>query len=318
MPDEDDYQYALAGNVDLVGCVLDGADFSGASLQGRDFRNSKARRAIFDGADLTRSDFRGSEKSHASFRRSILVDTKFDGSIFRVNFSESILRNASIRGLLSGCDFTNADLTSADFSGARFNEGCVFSGALSSKETNFDGAQVLRPYLREPIFQDYELIRGVLKRREDGAHQDEYSRAASDAARALDRAISLVEQARADFGEVAAQRGIGHNNPPDEFRIISLDVSQDIDFLKAESDAIKQGTSSRARLLVAAEILNKYAALGLRYVSSRADLLVTGFVTRAGETLGSKSAMIAVALYFSDGMTIAVKALSKLINMLPL
>lgn len=307
MADEDDYQHALSGSLDLVGCVLDGADFSGMSLQGRDFRNSKLKRAVFDSADLSSSDFRGADKAHARFRNAILIDAKIDGAIFRIDFSGSILRGAKVSGILHGCNLNNANLSGADFRAARFVEGCTFDGTLADESTLFDGTRVLRPYAREEIFRDYEFSRGILSRRKIGeGHQVEDS-LARDASQALDRAIYLIKSSAGD-----ATALLGHNNPPDEFRIIDSHIENDVALLENQSEAIKAGTAEKAGLESASDVLKKYSAMSARWVASQADIMATGFSRSFGETLGSKTALIVSALYFSDALNVAVQLMVRL------
>lgn len=100
---------------EILGFLLESANFANANLKGANFCNINLNHAIFDGANLSganfnstklfRANFSNANLSGANFTNARLIEAIFDGA----NLNGANLQNASIQG----ATFINTDLTNA-------------------------------------------------------------------------------------------------------------------------------------------------------------------------------------------------------------
>lgn len=165
MADPDDLKLLGSGELNLSDCDFSQADLSGLDLKGRRFNRSKltnarAPKATLSGVDLSTAKVMGLDLSGADLR-----GARFGGALSRVNFSGANLQGAQISGLISRTNFKGADVRGTNFSGVTIREECNFDEAVYDARTNFEGVSTSRAVARLPIFQDYDLIDGRLRRR---------------------------------------------------------------------------------------------------------------------------------------------------------
>lgn len=220
MADEEDLAALRAGSKDLVRRDFRGADLTGQELQERDFTGARLEGARFSHSNLSGSDFRGASVANFNLAQANLRNTKFSGSIFRVDFSGADLGNADMRRcLFNGCDFKNADLRGADFRDSQILEDSSFEGAVTDATTLFDDAQILRAIARQHAFRRYRVDRGNLVRILETDEPDIAESRAVDRAKLIDQIDSLLADLRRleqlqPHEKVAP--GMGHNGPPSE------------------------------------------------------------------------------------------------------
>lgn len=315
MADAEDYEHALSGSRDLVDCVLEGADFAGKDLRERDFRRAKLKGADFTGTDLSGANFEDADESFSKFDQAILTDTKFNGALFRISFVASSLTGSRISGLLNGCNFTGANLIGTNFSGARFIEDCIFEDSIIDESTNFEGAQILRPYARLPVFRYFELNRGVLHRRPAGSREGTgLSKDEASAVSAIDEGLRQLESVRIVSDSEAGLPSFGHNQPPEEFQLTEEEKEETILVLKQARNTLLTGEKSSPKLLAALESASKASRLALTWIGGHIDTTIGEFSKAVGRSLGSKTAAIVTATYFSGAMDRIVEAVEKLLG----
>lgn len=106
------------------GCILPGADFSGADAGEANLRDCELQNADFTDAFLHKADFGGSDLTRAKFVRANAVQAQFNKSnlvyadLYRIHLMEGSLYKAR----LSAARFTEANLYSVNFMGSIVGE----------------------------------------------------------------------------------------------------------------------------------------------------------------------------------------------------
>ena len=165
MADAEDIARFRAGESDLSqsdfrNADLSNADFRGRHLQGSKFEHAQLLGANFEGCDLTNTHLHNSSAIGANFSYAIMPRP-----IVAANFSSAILVGANFENnIFAGCLFQKADLRGANFRRSKFQDDNNLSDAIFDDDTDFEGAEVLRPLSRLPIFRNYSFNRGVLSR----------------------------------------------------------------------------------------------------------------------------------------------------------
>lgn len=314
--DEEDYKHALSGSSDLAGCVLKGADFKGMNLSGRDFRNAKLDGANFQQANLEGADFRGATNNHAIFLGASLKRSHFDGGNVKVDFREANLSDSRLEGVYLSVDFRGANLSGANLTNVRFNEDCLFDGAIVSEGTLFDGAQVLRPYSRLPPFRFYRFERGMLHRILPSDLADNQDLLRLEAIDALTNGIQEIRQIPVSPTEAASAGGIGHNNPPEEFQLTAEELEKTVaDFAEAR-DALNSHDHDPSRYHRAIASAKEVARKATIWSGQKVDLTVSEFAKEFGKTLGGKAALVVAALHITGALERIVNTLTRFIESL--
>ena len=151
----------------LRGARFDGALLVGADLHGADLAGASLRGAHLTGADLARSDLSGADLRDAS----LLTADLSDATASRADFREALLQSARFeRTLLRMADMrwshlVGARLAGADLAGARF-EGAVLmlanlAGAQLSPSTDFSYAFLYQARLERTELQRVHVENGV-------------------------------------------------------------------------------------------------------------------------------------------------------------
>lgn len=309
MADKDDLDHLISGSLDLVRCVLDGADLSGMDLRSRDFRHARLKAANFSGANLSGANLLGASHPHANFSGANLSGLKFDGAIFGLNFTGSNLSGATFSGILHKCNFVGANICGANFQKVTLNEGCSFDNIVFDSDTNFEGAKSERPYLKTKMLSGYSLERGVLKR--NGALEMSLDFASSAAVSSLDEGIRLLSQVPVLNDEAGL---IGHNMPPPEFQISKSERDNAVIEFRAARDAIVAGNSKPDLLLAAKMQAMAIGKAALAWGGNKIDIAATEFAKSIGATLGSKTGQVMWTLYLSGAMNKIATSLSALIS----
>lgn len=292
--DANDYEYALSGAKDLVGCILDGADFSFRDLRDCDFERAHIQRCSFRSCDLTNANFLNARHAHSDFSLANLNGSKFNGSIFRLNFSGSDMRGCHLSGLFHECAFIATNLTGVDFSRAKFDSLSDFSDCIYDSATNFDGAQAVRPMLDFPVLFDYDLVRGVLVRRTNG-------KLSPQALDAIGGMRSVLKELDAHVVHLSSEVGIGHNNPPAEFQISSVEYTPIKSSIEAAVGAIESGVrepSVLERAIAGMKFLVKRVA---EWITGKVDLFVDEVVK-----VGARGAALLLAAHLTGTLEKAV------------
>lgn len=308
MADQDDLDHLKSGSLDLVRCVLDGADLSGMDLQSRDFQHARLKATNFSGANLLGAKLLGASHSHANFSRANLSGVKFDGAIFGLNFTGANLTGATFSGILHKCTFVGANICGANFQKVTLQEGCSFDNVVFDENTNFEGTKSERPYLKTKMLFGYSLERGVLKK--TGAQEMSLDAASSDAVTSLDEGIRLLSQVPLSGASAGL---IGHNMPPPEFQISKSERDNAIAEFTSARETILAGTSESSQLLIAKNHAITIGKAALVWTGTKIDIAASEFAKSFGSTLGSKTGQIMWTLYLSGAMDKIVAALSKLI-----
>lgn len=313
--DEGDLEYVKSGATDLVGCVLDSADLRNMDLRNRDFANSQIKKVDFSGSDLSGSNFYGASHAHSVFRGCNLSETKFDGSIFGLDFRSSDLTGATISGLLTKTNLSNSIVIGVDFTKARFREGCNLDEIIADQSTKFDGTQILRPYLKNPIFDGYTLKRGILSRNvDDRVPADTTSRNNDLAIAALVNGVQLLEEQKNRTVVGEGDSLIGHNRPPPEFVLPTDEFEKAIDTLNAARNSLVSGEQDQSLLKAAIETASSIGKKATEWIARQADIAATEFSKEFGKTLGSKTGALIATTYLSGAMGKIVELLVKLAN----
>lgn len=316
MPDDDDFAVALSGEKDLVGFVLDQADFRSKTILEADFSGSKLSKSDFSNAILVGCNFREAETPNTKFIQADLKRTSFSGACYNMNFRGADLRNSVMsRCLFTQCDFSQANLIGADFRHARFSDDCIFDGTISDWSTDFENAQVLRPYSKLAPFRFFEFKRGTLNRRSDTTEEPLSAEVLS--ARTSIRSVLLKLDAIEEGGGFSDETSlIGHNNPPTEFQLSKSTADQARSaLLQAQSELEEKGSdASRETLehaiIVSKEIINQVG----RYIGRQADMLISEFSKTFGATMGSKTALVSISLLLSGELTSLVSVLRAILG----
>lgn len=99
----------------LAASILEGVDFSKASLEHSYFYDAKLMGANFSQAKMTFANFRGAKLNTANFDKAELVNVNFArADLSGANLSEALLTNANFwRTNLSGANLSGANLVDA-------------------------------------------------------------------------------------------------------------------------------------------------------------------------------------------------------------
>lgn len=292
--DVKDYEYALSGAKDLVGCVLDGADFSFRDLSDCDFQRAHIQKCSFRSCDLSNANFKDARHAHSDFSLAKLIGSHFNGSIFRLNFSGSDMRGSFLSGLFHECAFIGANLTGVDFSKARFDSISDFSDCIFDSATNFGGAQAVRPMLDFPVLFDYDLVRGVLVRRTE-------SKLSPQALDAIGGMRSVVRELDAHVAHLSSEIGIGHNNPPAEFQISSIEYLPVKSDIESAISAIEGGVNEPGVLNRAIDGMKFLVSRVAEWIARKVDLFVDEIVK-----VGARGAALLVAAHLTGTLEKAI------------
>ena len=119
----------------VAGCVLEGADFSGADLTAATLRGCKLAGAHFTGGCLHRADLSGADCAGAHFEQADLrcmlaTEVGLSGAVLRrANLMEAVLQGADLRGT----DLSDTNLFGADLALVRGDDATTLEGALSTR-----------------------------------------------------------------------------------------------------------------------------------------------------------------------------------------
>lgn len=309
MADQDDLAHLKSGSLDLVRCVLDGADLSGMDLRSRDFQHARLKETNFSGANLLGANLLNASHVNANFSGANLSGVHFNSAIYGLNFTGANLSGAAFSGILQYCSFVGANIRGANFQNVTLKEGCSFDNVVFDENTNFEGAKSERPYLKTKMLSAYSLERGVLKK--TGTQEMSLDAASSDAVSSLDEGIRMLSQVPLSDSSAGL---IGHNMPPPEFQISKDERDNAIAEFTAAREAIVAGDLEPSRLLTVRNFAVKFGKAGLVWTGRIVDIAASEFAKSFGSTLGSKTVHLIWVLQFTGAMEKIVATLSKLIS----
>lgn len=307
--DQGDLDYLHSGSLDLVRCVLDGADLSGLDLRNRDLQSARLEKTKFVGANLEGAKLLDANHANADFSGANLNGVAFNGAIFGINFSSANLTGANFSGLITRCNFSGANLCNANFQKIEIGESCNFADVTFDANTNFDGAKALRPYLRFDMLKGYELIRGVLTQGSN-AQKTLLDENGAKAVSSLDEGIMLLSHMVPREDDVGL---IGHNMPPPEFRLSLEERDLIIAEFYAAKATISKKSSDLTPLIVARNKAIEIAKATLVWIATKADMAVNEFAKSAGANLGSQTVLIVTTLHLTGALEKIVASLGLLI-----
>lgn len=320
MADELDLQALRNGERDLVQADFRGADLSQLDLSNRDFSGAK-----FDQANLAKSDLRKSLFSKASLTQANLSEANMEGcsassGFVMVNFTGSNLRSVNFqRSNFHTCNFSRADLRGADFSNANLINDNIFDDVLTDSDTKFDGAKILRPYIRNEAFRHYRLERGTLIRKTESNENESPEFARKSTVRDIHNQIELVRASVLPLvsegsGSIDPHSNIGHNNPPEEFVLKPDEYAN----LEAALDDIKEYTVREERdynrLHRAKTVIAQTFQKIIGWVSRKTDVLTDSFAEELGKTLASKETLITLSLIATGNMSKLLEMIDNLLK----
>lgn len=307
MADEDDIAHVMSGASDLAGCVLDGADFSKAALSSRDFSKAKLAETNFARADVSGSNFERANLVRTNFNASIMRGVRLNGAVFQVDFSSADLTSSVLHGNYARCDFSGAILSGANFNGAVIDGDCKFDSAIVDAATSFDRVEIPRASARARVFEGYRYERGMLRKMAPVSDGGVDNKKYSDAIGAITEALLKLEG-------INQSPGIGHNYPPDEFTLTSEEVAEGKRALLEARSGLERGIVDPETIESVVKVSRSLQEKALNWVAGHSNTAVSEFAKAAGQTLGSKTALISGALYFSDTFGWVVNHLSKLVG----
>lgn len=288
MADEIDIEALRSGDVDLVRRDFRGANLVGLELNGRDFTGAHLEKANLSNSKLVGCDFREASLAHLNVSVSNLSDAKFSGSVFGVDFSDTVLYGADFRHcLFTRCNFKNASLEGADFRNALIAEGSTFEGALVDERTLFDGVQILRATSRQEAFRYYEVERGVLRRIENRDATPPQITAGA----AQSKIVSKIDALLADLSklEPAAEEkpapGMGHNNPPEETPIDRAEHGALTAALNDIKGEVTAPAPDKTKVKQAESLLVTMGTKILQWIGARATIAADEFAKGVGKYL---------------------------------
>jgi uncharacterized protein YjbI with pentapeptide repeats len=132
-----------------------GADFNGFVLDGANFSYATLDNAIFVGAKLrplaegTKATFSGATLTGAHFTRAVLDQVRFPAALGGVSLNQAADFSFAF---ISNCDFTGSNLYGVSFANATLLSGNVLAGATSLQQASFVNA-----YLPNADFTDANL-----------------------------------------------------------------------------------------------------------------------------------------------------------------
>ncbi|WP_291827957.1 pentapeptide repeat-containing protein [Bosea sp. (in: a-proteobacteria)] len=306
MADDVDIEALRAGDTDLVRRDFRGANLVGLELNGRDFTGSHLENANLSSSTLIGCDFREASLANLNASTSDLSGAQFSGSVFRVDFSNAVLRGAEFtRCLFSGCNFNNASLHGADFRNARIAEGTTFEGALVDEDTLFDGVQILRAISRQEAFRYYEVERGVLMRIEHREAAPPKTSVTADQADLISKVDALLAALRKleppAEGKPAA--GMGHNNPPEETPIDRAEHSALAAALNDIKGEVTAPAPDQKKVKQAENVLVAMGTKILSWVGARATIAADEFAKGVGKYLSDPLRVSAAWTVFSSDLS---------------
>jgi uncharacterized protein YjbI with pentapeptide repeats len=162
-----DFRKARLAGAMLDKIKLDGGDFRGADLTGASLSESRSLR--LDGACLVKAQL--GDLTDCTFTKADLTGANF-GELKGCDFTGSRMASARIwAGKLRACAFRKADLSRATFDGQHFGlvlSGCDFSGAdltaATLTECKFPGTTLAGARLERASFEECDLCGAVLSR----------------------------------------------------------------------------------------------------------------------------------------------------------
>lgn len=304
MADEEDLMALQSGVSDLVHGDFRSANLAGQDLKNRDLSGTKFEKANLSSADLSQSSIKKSSFTRANLSGTDISYVQGNQTAFvHVNFSNSKFIESNFNSShFAGCNFSSADLRGADFTDAYLEDDNNFSNTISDENTRFDGARILRPMIREPVFRYYRLERGRLIRKteedileaphENDVVQSDVLATIRDAERALSE-VEVFASTHGGHGE------IGHNAPPDEFALGTKDFSEGrraLDILRDEVESPQPDLERVEAAKKAAFVLMQKAA---SWSAGKIDLMAGEFMKEAGKNLASPGKMLALYLILS-------------------
>lgn len=318
MADEIDLQAALSGDNDLAQRDLKNADFIGKDLSNRNFDGAHLNSANFSNAVLTNSTFHQANVVGLIAVGADFTSMKANSTVFfNCNFQDSEFSNAEFaRSHFQGTDFSRSKLRGANFRDCIFNEGNLFIGATSDEMTMFDGATIMRPLARDPVFRFYGVERGKLVRLPSESVISEAVEPSSSSPRDIVNTIesaktALLRAASFEFSDTPQSPGIGHNRPPVDLALVAEEVAETIGAL----DELKKqftGTNPEAgkaqkNVKIVEETQSKIAT----WATKKLDVFSDEFVKSAGQELGKTKTWVALWLLVSGQMTTLLELMFK-------
>ena len=217
-------------------------------------------------------------------------------------------------GLYGRCNFTKANLIGADFSKARFKEGCIFHGAQADETTRFDGAQALRPYLKQDVFRFYRIERGVLVRKDAQDVVERVEVANLNAMAALDEGIRLISALPEPKNLDGNAPSIGHNCPPVEFELTAEEKEEAINCFSEARETLNAGENDPSKVKMAIAKAAALSSKALTWIGGHADTAVGEYAREFGKTLGGKTAAVISVAYFSGAMNEILELLAAVVG----
>jgi Pentapeptide repeats (8 copies) len=306
MADEIDLEALKAGEKDLVNADFRDANLDGINLSHRDFSGAKFEKAKMRGTNLRRSIL-----TRATFTRTDLSNSNLDGctipstGFVQTNLTEAILVNANLnKAIFHSSILAGADLRGADFSNARLENDNDLTGAIADESTRFDGAHILRPMIKNPVFRYYRLERGRLIRKEEGileepefaalrpVEQSEVREMVSNARQAI--AAIVAEQT------VAPQKGmLGHNNPPPEAAMSIEELGELDSALSMLSVEVESPAPDQSRVRAARTTTARFGQKIVDWASKYGAIYFEAFAKEAGTQTAKPHNIIALYLMVS-------------------
>jgi hypothetical protein len=308
-----------AGEKDLVNADFRGATLAGLSLSHRDFSGAK-----FDHAELPRTNLRRSILTRASFTQTNLSGANLDGciatstSFVHTNFDKAVLINASLRGaIFNNSNLCQADLRGADLQNVRLVEDNDLTGAVADETTRFDGAHVLRPMIKNPVFRFYRLERGRLIRKseeESGEKPD-----ASNIELARLGAREPIIRARETLASIRQQQGvsakdglIGHNNPPGGSALTARELDEVGSALNELSAEIESQSPNFDKIGAAKNVLRNTGNKIIEWVGKHQKFFFEEFFKEAGKNAAKPHVLATAYLIFSGQLSQIIQLITEL------
>ncbi len=318
MADEIDLRAALSGDNDLAQRDLKNADFSGRDLSNRNF----------DGAHLNDANFSNAILRNSTFHQSNVVGLKAVGAdctnmkanhtvFFNCNFQDSEFSNAEFsRSHFQGTDFSRSKLHGVNFRDCVFNEGNLFEGVTSDETTMFDGATIMRPLARNPVFRFYGVERGKLVRLPPESVISEAVEPSSPSSRDIVNTIesaktALLRAASFEFSDTPQSPGIGHNRPPVDLALVAEEVAETIGALDELKGHFASANPANENVQKNVKIVEKFGSKITSWTAKKLDIFSDEFVKSTGQELGKTKTWVALWLLVSGQMTTLLELIFK-------
>lgn len=315
MADVDDLDALARGDPDLVNADLREANLDASLMSHRDFSGAKFDRSTLRRANLQRSILTG-----ASLSQTDLTNANLDGctlvstGLVHTVFTSAVLANTSFQGsTFIKSKLIDADLRGANFTNVRLTEDNDLTGAISDERTLFDGAHILRPMIRNPVFRYYSVERGRLVRNADNALEEPQQAVQGDgakleiAAQARDVQRTLV---RLKEMKVSHHGMMGHNNPPQDDILLETELAETEQALDQIVEEVGRKNPDTSVLKSAKIALIRIGRKIFEELGRNGNLFLGEFSKEAGKNLARPLSLSAVYLMLTGELNRLVEAIA--------